>query len=40
MAASLWHPHIVGVHDRGEHYGQDVIPASVACLKLFYGVLW
>lgn len=22
LAASLWHPHIVGVHDRGEHAGQ------------------
>lgn len=22
LAASLWHPHIVGVHDRGEHRGQ------------------
>lgn len=22
LAAKLWHPHIVGVHDRGEHEGQ------------------
>ncbi|KWX68541.1 serine/threonine-protein kinase [Mycobacterium sp. NAZ190054] len=22
IAAALWHPHIVGVHDRGEHRGQ------------------
>lgn len=22
LAASLWHPHIVGVHDRGEYHGQ------------------
>lgn len=22
LAAALWHPHIVGVHDRGEHQGQ------------------
>ena len=22
LAASLWHPHIVGVHDRGEYEGQ------------------
>lgn len=22
LAATLWHPHIVGVHDRGEHGGQ------------------
>jgi serine/threonine protein kinase, bacterial len=22
LASTLWHPHIVGVHDRGEHHGQ------------------
>src|SRR5258705_7112790 len=22
LASTLWHPHIVGVHDRGEHRGQ------------------
>lgn len=22
IAASLWHPHIVGLHDRGEYEGQ------------------
>ena len=22
LASKLWHPHIVSVHDRGEHYGQ------------------
>jgi serine/threonine protein kinase len=22
LASTLWHPHIVSVHDRGEHYGQ------------------
>src|SRR5882757_7461453 len=22
LASTLWHPHIVGVHDRGEHDGQ------------------
>ena len=22
LAATLWHPHIVGVHDRGEYHGQ------------------
>lgn len=33
IAATLWHPHIVGVHDRGEHDGQlwiamDYVPGT------------
>jgi serine/threonine-protein kinase len=25
LASTLWHPHIVSVHDRGEHKGQSWI---------------
>src|SRR3954463_5870954 len=45
LAATLWHPHIVGVHDRGEFEGRlwismdFVEPGSPSCGR-WAGVAW
>lgn len=29
LASTLWHPHVVGVLDRGEHDGKGDVPGAV-----------